>query len=290
MNRLGAALVALTMAGAIGPRMVSAQLPAVTLNHIVVVADSATYQAIGASAMIRDRFSGFRQETIHAGGAASWTGIYLFGKNTYIEMFAPGGIAGPAGAAMVSFGVEERGSLWRLRSALAAGTGRPVDSLLRNRARDGEDVPWFYGLSVQGAMTASRVPTWVMEYHPDYLRRWNKITTPTDLSRRTFLAEFYQPDRLLGDVVAATIAADSADRDRLVREAMVYGYKVMTRAGGTVLTGPDIQLTLVPATGERRGVVTLGLRLTHRPERAEEVVLGRSVLRIRRDGTAVWSF
>ena len=269
----------------------AAAQPPVTLNHVVVVVDSETYRAIGQSAFLRDQFAGFQERTTKADGGTTWSGTYLFGQNTYIEMFAPGGIAGPLGGAMVGFGVEKQGALWPLRKRLAEAAGRPVDSLLRNRAREAEQVPWFYAVAVQGAMTTSRFPTWAMEYHPDYQRLWDKKTGPVDLRRSAFLTEWYRPDRLLGDVVAVTAAVDSADQDRVTREARAFGYTVTPSPDRVVLKGPDITLSLTRASATVRGVTALGLKLTRHPETALVEKLGpRSVLRIERDGTATWTF
>lgn len=271
----------------------SAQAPKVYLNHVVIVTDSATYAAIGASPFLRDDFAGVQQLTVGAEGGATWTGTYIFGRNTYIELFAPGGVAGSAGTGMISFGVERRGALWQVREHLTKALAGGVDSMLRTRARRKEEVPWFYGVSARGVMTGSRFPTWVMEYFPDYQHLWDssRASDPVNVTRASQTVGIYRPERPLEDVVGITLAADQPDRDRIEAEARAFGYRIVGTTDRLVLEGPDLHLTVVPAGPDRRGVTELRLKLRRAPSAPSEHRFGpRSVLRVESDGTATWSF
>ncbi len=61
------------------------------LNHVVIYVSAETYGALKASPLIRNQFSQSREATIHAqGGSITYTGLYLIGMNTYLEIFATG--------------------------------------------------------------------------------------------------------------------------------------------------------------------------------------------------------
>ncbi|MEO8448797.1 MAG: DUF5829 family protein [Gemmatimonadota bacterium] len=278
----------------IAPAAAALQSPKVYLNHVVIVVDSATYAAIGADRFLRNELAGTQQLTTGGGGGATWTGTYVFGRNTYIEMFAPGGVAGAAGTGMISFGVETQGALWPLRARLTKALGGGgTDSLLRTRAKGKDEVPWFYAVSAPGVLSGSRFPTWVMEYYPDYQRLWDpsRPSDATNVRRATQTAGVYNPARLLEDIVAITVAVDPKDRDRLETEARAYGYRVVKAADRLVLDGPDLHLTVLPVGPDRRGVTELRLKLQRAPSVASEHRFGaRSVLKVARDGTATWSF
>ena len=230
----------------------------VYLNHVVIVVDSGTYRAIAGSAVLRDTLASFQERTTAAGGGMTWSGTYLFGKNTYLELFGPGGVAGPAGSAMIGWGVEEPGSLIRVRAQLASATGRAVDSLVRTRARGTEEIPWFHAVAVSGAMTGSRFPTWVMEYHADFAKRWDPAVPAerNGILRWQALAEVYRPERAMLEVRAARVAVDSADQARIEMEARAFGHQVARRPGsaGLVITAPDFRLETEVATERSRGV------------------------------------
>ncbi len=235
-----------------------AQGPRVYLNHVVIVVDSATYRAIAGSTFLRDTLASFQERTTTAGGGMTWSGTYLFGKSTYLELFGPGGVAGPEGSAMIGWGVEEPRSLATVRTRLASATGLAVDSLVRTRTRGTEEIPWFHAVAVAGAMTASRFPTWVMEYHAAFAKRWDPAVPAerNGIRRWQALAEVYRPERAMLEVRAARVAVDSADQDRIAMEARAFGHQVARRAGssGLVITAPGFRLETEAATERSRGI------------------------------------
>src|SRR2546426_9616606 len=116
-----------------------------------------------------------------------WTGHYLRGQNTYIELFGPGGFPGARpGMTGIGFGVEESGGVTAL-SAAFSGRGIAFDTSTRVRLVDGSEIPWFF----VGALAASdsvmpTFSTWVMEYHPVWAARQaaTDSATPSDITRR----------------------------------------------------------------------------------------------------------
>lgn len=248
----------LILCAAVAAVPAAAQRPAVFLNHVVVVVDSATYQAIGTSPFFRDSLGSVERRSTTADGGASWSGTYLYGQHTYLELFAPGGPAGDASGSMIGFGVDRPGDLWVVRDRLVE-SGLVVDSILRSRARGGEQIPWFHAIAVRDAMTASRMPTWVMEYHADYQRRWtpDAPTSRLGIRRDQILADRYDASRPLVDVIAVEVALDGADRTRVERELAGYGYRA---EGNATYRGPGIRIGLHQPVS-RRGVVAVELAL-----------------------------
>lgn len=256
MRRL---LVSALLAACAAPA--AAQRPVVTLNHVVVVIDSASYLALGASPFMRDSLGRLEQRTTTADGGASWSGTYLYGRHTYLEMFAPYGPAGDESGSMIGYGVDQPGALWAVQKRLVSA-GLQVDSILRSRARGSEQVPWFHAIAVKGAMTTSRMPTWVMEYHADYQRRWSPESPKAwqGIRRDQVLADRYDKTRPLVDVIGIDVAVDSADRVRVMKEAESYGF---VAKGGGEYRGPDFRLRVLTPE-KRRGVVAVEMRLTGR--------------------------
>ena len=97
------------MDGPVGP---SGQQDAnMSLNHVFVVLDGATYQGILGSDFLRKEFASFEQRTTVAGDGLEWTGLYFYGASTYVEFFAPEAIDNPIGFAGFAYGVDHPAQL-----------------------------------------------------------------------------------------------------------------------------------------------------------------------------------
>src|SRR5260221_11148876 len=105
--------------------------------------------------------------TTTANGGQTWTGHYLRGQNTYIELFGPGGFPGARpGMTGIRFGVEESGGVTALSAAFSA-RGIAFDTPTRVRLVDGGEIPWFFvGAPAASASGMSTFRTRGLEYHP----------------------------------------------------------------------------------------------------------------------------
>src|SRR5687768_10040239 len=63
------------------------QVPRVGLNHVYAVVDDDTAEAIKTSNALKE-FATFEVKTVAPGDGRRWTGRYLVGKQTYLELFA----------------------------------------------------------------------------------------------------------------------------------------------------------------------------------------------------------
>jgi hypothetical protein len=64
--------------------------PEVLLNHVYVTLDSVTLAAAETSSFLVKEFSHHRKETNRTTDGRSWTGVNLFGEQTYVELFPRG--------------------------------------------------------------------------------------------------------------------------------------------------------------------------------------------------------
>jgi hypothetical protein len=64
-------------------------VPMVAHNHFYVTVDRPTFEAIRQSKWLREEFANVSVST-HAGGDNQWTGIYVSGVGTYVEIFCEG--------------------------------------------------------------------------------------------------------------------------------------------------------------------------------------------------------
>ena len=88
---------------AIQERWLSAKRVPVFLNHLYVVPDLETYDAIASSDALRELIVVEERTTVRRD--LTYTGVYLYGRDTYFEFLKPSG-AFPEGSSGVAFGVE----------------------------------------------------------------------------------------------------------------------------------------------------------------------------------------
>lgn len=269
-------------------------IPPVLLNHLYVVLDSETMAAIVASPLITDELGSFATRTTTANAGERWTGHYLRGKNTYIELFGPGGFrdARP-GMVGIGFGVEDSGGVAALSAAFSA-RGIAFDTSTRVRLVDGREIPWFFvgALALPDSVTPT-LTTWVMEYHPAWAAHQaaTDSVSPSDITRRRFLKPAYDAHRLLGDVVGATVAIPPSELSTIADELEVFGYVVARRRDRVLAHGTQFDLTVVSAAPARGGLRDLRLALNRVKDGQREYRLGpRSVLHFDTGPSATWRF
>jgi len=62
-------------------------IPKVYVNHFFLIIDSATYKDIVESEFIKNEFATLEERTTVSNNNESWTGAYIYGESTYIEIF-----------------------------------------------------------------------------------------------------------------------------------------------------------------------------------------------------------
>lgn len=276
---------------------VGISLPPVSLNHVYVVADSATYQAIHADAFMRHALAPSEERTT-VRTDQTYTGLYFYGVHTYFELFdvarTAGGRVGDYG---VAFGVEQVDGTAALETALGAALLRTPE--LVTRAFEGRQVPWFWMAMLTHFPLRAPQSAWVMEYRPSFLQEWYPRPggQGAPSTRRAVLARYRDvlPDRvaepLLADITAVTIDATAETRERLAAFCTAVGYHRTDRPDGALeLRGPDVVLHLAPvARASDQGLRALRCRTHRTPDGPPERRVGRARLTFA-EGTATLAF
>jgi Family of unknown function (DUF5829) len=299
MRRTLLALILAALVALLGAAVSSGPLPfPVSLNHFYVVPDAATYRAIAGSEFLKGEFAVTETRTT-VRADSTYTGFYVYGVNTYfefLESISDGSIA--KGASGVAFGVDEAGGLKAIAAAMPEEF--PGEAALITRALNDRPVPWFFMATPKSFPygDSSGFSFWLMEYHTNFLAEWKPQPQGSNkgVSRRDILERYAhtlggQPAQpLLQDVVGLTVALDEARIKRWSELCRAFGFRLGNEKGATVLEGPDLTLRLLPARSDWRGVREILMRLRRPPANPGEHKLGTSVLTLRGDATATWSF
>ncbi len=252
------------------------EVPAVFLNHFALVIDQASYDVLKYSADVAALANA--EESHAVSGSQNWTGFYIFGRHTYIELF--GSASAPEGQHLgdyqLNLSVEELGGVRKIEGRLSPVFGKRVEVWTMPRSTPSGENPWITGVDLSSPGTEA-MSTAFMEIDAGYLAAMHpgaKIKKP--LSREDYQALRFLPDRSLDDVVGVIAALNPTDTTQLATELELVGWAVQRGGGGFVATGPDVKLTVVPASA-RAGIQQAGLRLRHSVPK-QEITLGTAKL------------
>jgi hypothetical protein len=290
MSRRQAAFAAALLALASAPaRGAPASHPDVVLNHLSVVLDAATARDVAANAFLKDSFASVSQKANVSNDGKHWTGTYVYGERTYLEMYEAGPAQGEPGSSGVALGVEHVGDVSRLVVPLADAGAEATVVLRTVQGPSGAQVPWFYQLrAFYRSDPPSNTSRWVMEYQKDFLRT---VEPGKDgITRAQLAARFQQKNRLVKDVVGATLALSEREMERFVKELQVYGWTVRSEGPKRIAASGDTTLTLIPSTPTVKGLTAVRFQLYRKGVPAQTLHFGpTSVLSVASDGTADWT-
>jgi hypothetical protein len=264
-------------------------------NHAYGVLDRATADAIEHSTYLRD-FANFEVRTT-TGSQGSWTGRYVYGRETYVELFGIGDLPAPDGefgSGGMGVSVERTGQLPTVIERLKQqGIDKPLTGTQIRDFGDGTPpLPWFDYVFTTGEY--DKFGAWGMEYKPEYFTdprtgKTEPAEFPGDISRERYLPDTYK-DHLMRDVTRVRFAVTARDLANTTPLLKAGGFTVRTIPGGVVATcgGTTLQFDSVPV-GEV-GLRTIEFSLNHPVASAHREQLGRSTLAVGPGALAVWTF
>ncbi|MFJ8331744.1 DUF5829 family protein [Streptomyces sp. NPDC094437] len=264
-------------------------------NHTYGVFDRETADAIEHSDYLRE-FANFQIRTTTGTGGERWTGRYLMGRETYLELFGVGDVPGQdgtLGSAGLGLSTEYAGDLATVTRRLPdEGVADPVAFRQTRDFGDGVPVPWFDAVFTDAGYDA--FGAWGMEYLPEYFADPRGDTQPArypgDVGRERYLSDGYR-DHLMRDVTSVRLAATAGDLADTVPLLRAGGFDVRTLTGGAVLArGGGTTIRLDPVTRDRAGLRQLELSLNRPLKDRHEQRIGHSTLTVGPGSGAVWTF
>jgi Family of unknown function (DUF5829) len=234
--------------------------PSVFLSHFYVALDASSFDALRNSSEVQTLAHVVERHTV--AGKDEWTGLYIQGRQTYMEFFGaqnlPDGMhEGDTGLGLT---VEREGGVEAIAAHLRTVFGERVEITATPRSTSTGTIPWFTSTQVKSDAPES-METWVMENDRNYLAAVHPGDNIKDpFSREQSLSWVFLADRQLDDVIGITAALKPAEIAQLATELKLIGWPVRTRGKSFVSSGPDLQLVILPA-GARKGIVEVDLRL-----------------------------
>ncbi|MET8030046.1 DUF5829 family protein [Streptomyces avermitilis] len=264
-------------------------------NHSYGVLDRETADAIEHSDYLRD-FADFQVRTTTGAGGQTWTGRYLMGRETYLELFGAGdlpGQDGTLGSTGMGLSTERAGDLATVTERLRdQGITHPVEFRQTRDFGDGVPVPWFDAVFTTDQYDA--FGAWAMEYLPEYFADPRSNTEPAghpgDVGRERYLSDDYR-DHLMRDVTSVRLAVSARDLANTVPLLRAGGFVTRPVADGGIVArhgGTTIRFDAVPR--DQVGLRQVDLSLNRPVEYRHEERIGRSALVVGPGTRAVWTF
>ncbi|MFJ2828254.1 DUF5829 family protein [Streptomyces sp. NPDC087263] len=263
-------------------------------NHAYGVLDRETADAIEHSEYLRE-FANFQVRTTTGAGGQTWTGRYLMGRETYVELFGVGDLPGQDGAfgsTGMGISTERAGDLVTVTERVRDQGVTPVEFRQTRDFGDGVPVPWFDAILTTDQYDA--FGAWAMEYLPEYFADPRSKTEPADypgdMGRERYLSDDYS-SHLMRDVTSIRLAVTERDVASTVPLLRAGGFVVRSTAGGGVVAlGGGTTIRLDAVARDQVGLRQIGLSLNRSVGYRHQEQIGRSTLAVGPGTRAVWTF
>jgi imidazolonepropionase-like amidohydrolase len=274
--------------------------PPAVLNHFYAVVDADTAAAIAASPFL-EKFAASDVLTTTANDGETWTGRYLRGRETYVELFGPGdflrgdGAPAPAGAIGVAIGGDVAGLTDQLQGGLQARGSSFTRSLETRRIQD-RAVDWFDAITPYA--DAEEEPDffiWAMEYRAAYFEAARPNGRPYpgesgDISRLRYQSPFYDDALPMRDVVGAELAVTRDDFEKAKPLLDAGGFAVAMSQDSAVAESGGVRLRFRFVAPDRIGLRTIDFALRQAAPEVRIERIGASVLTVGPGSSATWTF
>ena len=271
----------------------------ISLNHLVLCVDSNTYRNIENSEFLKNEFATYEHRTTVRSND-SYTGIYFYGTETYIEFFdADADTADQVGDCGLGLGTDYASSLITLRALLSDNYNLITDTV--SRQLDSQLVPWFSYIAFEYPFIENKfvIDIWIMEYLPEFLEKWHpqKNDTGLGIKRKDVLDRYksvlsgHVKEPIMSDIVGITMAADSQETGRIIALFTSIGFNVESSGAGTNLHRGDFSLNIVHESTDTCGLTEIRFRTNKKPAPIDQIDIGqKSVLSFPSDTVAIWTF
>lgn len=172
----------------------------ISLNHVYVVVDSNQFDAIENSNFISERFCTTRKGSAKDQKGKTWSGLYLFGQRTYLELFDGAQNKDPIGTVGIALSVERIGALDSIHEILK-NESVDVKYEFRYRQTPSGLIPWFKSLTLlHDSLAVTPIKIWIMEYDSSYMARVPQVRDKSNISRQAYNKRLYDSTRYLQEL------------------------------------------------------------------------------------------
>ncbi len=267
--------------------------PHIHFNHFFVVVDQDTFDDIQNSEYISSTFAITEIRTT-ARADATYSGFYVYGENTYFEILTRSLSPWQSG---IFFSPDIEDGLELVKETQLPSL--QINSVPITREFENKQVPWFFTARNFGYPSSSQLGVGIMEYHTQYLKEYFPDKTPQSrgVSRKDILARYSsilnisQSDRLLSDVVRVSVSVSPSEHTAMLKLFDSLRYGITNNEEHNVFTDNAFKLRVISDPNSTSRILEVDMLLHSDQSEDRTFRFGsNSILHVRRDGHAIWSF
>jgi hypothetical protein len=269
-------------------------------EHVYALLDAQTARAVSESDYLRN-FCGLEQRTITS-DEGHYRGMYLFGRDSYVELFAPGNTSldkkdgGFDHLVGIGLNTERLGRLEQLKPAIEHN-GLEIGIRTYHKNLGGQNVDWVRQLAAvadDNATPGPNVQIFVAEYVPSYMDNPEADKAPSlgpddVVSVARYLRRGNYRNRLLKNISAAHVAITREDWPRMRAILAGAGFRISESRSDARAVG-DVPLSFQFVEPKHIGLQRVNFILNSRPGSRHVELIGRSRLVVGPEAEAVWTF
>ena len=256
-------------------------------SHISFSVDDTTFAELRNSGFLLNDFAGTSVKTLTVDSGLSWTGVYLYGRNTYLE-FYPEEEDIPAGSCSIGFEVAVAGELKRIKERLEERWGRSLGEIeLRTKVTEDSETPWFHYLDLYGQVGSGLLSPWLLEWDPDALNDYYQrpIKALVDSQGKRPDDPAFKSGRILGNFIEVNTSLGKGELDGWSRFLDALGFQ-RTDEDDLVRFSSD-DLTFNFRLDSKELMLELKMSLLREPQNMRELNFGKRLrLKFHGDRTA----
>ncbi len=265
-------------------------LIATYFSHCFLVLDTNTFRAIETSSFLRDSFAfaPIITSTVN-GGKQSYTGLYLFGCQTYLEMFKSEKKQ-PVGACGIGLQVEKPGGLKILVDSFKKYLNLSYDSRSR-KANDGIEYLYAYKTDLYGneKNMEQLFSSWIMEFDTSFMRSKFTLKYHNDITRETFQQNRFRKDLYLKDVKKLIVYLPETDKQSFINIASRMHAIIIRNHRGIIISYDNFEMEIRKASKTKKGIRSIEMSLNRQKKGQMDYHFAKSSLHFKKN-LAIWHF
>jgi hypothetical protein len=263
------------------------------LNHFAAIIDRTTYEEINKSSFLRDNFCHCKEKT-HSDEKRSWTGFYMTGENTYLEIFNYKDQKSLYSSKISNIGiglsVDHKDEIEKITEILKQKFPENITYGIQEKNIVNKLVKWFYYVEIpDNSIESPQLNTWVMAYHKDYIFKLNRENITRKEYNQEYNAVQYDKNKLFKDIKEITLLLNEEAKIKLTKIFISLGYNPEETQYYTIFIGPEIKFKVIISKDHTCRILNLQMSLNKKISSAKTYTLGNSSLTLENQ-TARWEF
>jgi|SaaInlStandDraft_3_1057020.scaffolds.fasta_scaffold05118_2 hypothetical protein len=272
----------------------------VFFHFLHAIIDENTYDEIKKTDFLKSEFCNGQEKThstkTATGEKFSWTGFYLIGENTYIQLFNGKDKESlqklNVGRVGIEFMVDRKEEIEKVIKKFEQKFPSHINHGIFKKDVDNTLIPWFY--FIDDSSMIPELDAGIMAYHKDYLKFKNVENSDRDVITRkeynaTCNAIPFDKTKLFKDIEEMTLSLNNENEKKIIERLVLLGYTCEESEDCIICRGPGVVLKLQSSDDKTGKFLKLQMSLNRKIDKPQSYKIGNSTIELE-NKTAIWTF